>query len=393
MSSPTLDLLCCSFVRIVNETVNATDVQNDAITVNGSDTNHSNVHPSSATPFKTYLYLYNATVIVMSSLSIIGALYMLYPKRQESQNSSRSLTRVVDKRQKWILFWLSFSDIMACFGLIVLASDFLRVLDASDENLMVELSEGAWEWVCIIATAWTHFFFFATYMWLTSYAVDVYLFLRKSTLTDVFKVYFVISWFFPILFIIFGLWALYETAEPQLACSAKSSKHNLVVIYYLCLFIPMVAVLIINPIIYIMAGRRVSPLMKAGGMYTDKEREIERQVKKKFLKIVITLVICWLPNVVNGIMLLSGVPLSSKIYYIIWILMAIMNPLQAFLNTLVYWGPTGCSGFSLLHKTPEEEEDTVSDYLHSHPPWRDAAVPSDTEHTPLVRGRAKDTLN
>nr|XP_054748003.1 G-protein coupled receptor 143-like [Lytechinus pictus] len=208
------------------------------------------------------------------------------------------------------------------------------------------------------------------------------------------RFYFVISWLLPIAFLSFGLWALHRTTEPEWACSAKKGDELLLEAYYLCLFVPMVIVLILNPIIYILAVRKVSPLMRRGGMYRDQEREVERQVKRKFLKIVIVLEICWLPNVVNGILLLSRVKPDMKGFPFIWILMAIFNPMQAFLNTLVYWGPTGCSSLSFSPRRSESDDYvSPSEILHSHPPWKDAAVPSDTETTPLMRGRARDALN
>ncbi|XP_030846831.1 G-protein coupled receptor 143 [Strongylocentrotus purpuratus] len=144
---------------------------------------------------------------------------------------------------------------------------------------------------------------------------------------------------------------------------------------------------------FIHSGRKESITHVKRGVYTDREREVEKQVKKKFLKIVIVLEICWLPNVINGIMLLSRVPFDMKFYPIIWILMAILNPLQAFLNTLVYWGPTGCSFLSTRRPEIEVDDSASVEYLRSHPPWTNAAVPSDAETTPLMRGRARDGLN
>lgn len=379
MASPTLDLLCCSFFGIANSTTNATLIQ-------PTDKYLHRV--------KRYFYLYNSTVIVMAVFSVLGTLYMLFPRKRDTTNlDSVNRPGLMEIRQRWILFWLSFADIMACIGLIVLSSESISILRKSGDSFKNKLSSKSWEWLCILATAWIHFFFFATYVWITCYTVDVYLFLQKTTLKHILLVYFIISWLLPIAFIAFGLWALYETIEPTMACSANGGDNTLLIAYYLCLFIPMVLVLILNPILYILAGRKVSPMLRGRGVYTDREREVEKQVKNKFLKIVIVLEICWLPNVINGIMLLSRVPFDTTFYPIIWILMAILNPLQAFLNTLVYWGPTGCSFLSTRRPEIEVDDSAAAEYLHSHPPWTNAAVPSDTETTPLMRGRARDALN
>ncbi|XP_063964801.1 G-protein coupled receptor 143-like [Lytechinus pictus] len=391
MASPTLDLLCCSFFGIANET----NISNTEPVENYNMTVLVPVDNKYLSRIKTYFYLYNSTVVVMSAISVLGSLYMLFPRKRYTTNLDSAIRPgLMEIRQKWILFWLSFADIMACLGLIVLASESLHILVVSDKSLTNKLTSKTWKWLCTLATAWIHFFFFATYVWITCYAIDVFLFLQKKTWKHALRFYFVISWLLPIAFLSFGLWALHRTTEPEWACSAKKGDELLLEAYYLCLFVPMVIVLILNPIIYILAVRKVSPLMRRGGMYRDQEREVERQVKRKFLKIVIVLEICWLPNVVNGILLLSRVKPDMKGFPFIWILMAIFNPMQAFLNTLVYWGPTGCSFLSFSPRRSESDDYvSPSEILHSHPPWKDAAVPSDTETTPLMRGRARDALN
>lgn len=102
MASPTLDLLCCSFFGIANSTTNATLIQ-------PTDKYLHRV--------KRYFYLYNSTVIVMAVFSVLGTLYMLFPRKRDTTNlDSVNRPGLMEIRQRWILFWLSFADIMACIG-------------------------------------------------------------------------------------------------------------------------------------------------------------------------------------------------------------------------------------------------------------------------------------
>ena len=60
---------------------------------------------------------------------------------------------------------------------------------------------------------------------------------------------------------------------------------------------------------------------------------------------------------------------------------AIMNPLQAFLNALIYWGPGGCT-----QSIPTQAESDYDRHFFSnnHPDQ----IPSDSaeENTPLIGG-------
>ena len=103
MASPSLDLLCCSF-----------RVDDNASHINPNDSSPT-ISPKYFYNMRMYFILYNSTVIIMSALSVIGALYVLYPKPRRTLGI-QSVAGKVERRQKWILFWLSFADIMACLG-------------------------------------------------------------------------------------------------------------------------------------------------------------------------------------------------------------------------------------------------------------------------------------
>ena len=67
------------------------------------------------------------------------------------------------------------------------------------------------------------------------------------------------------------------------------------------------------------------------------ERKIQKVFQIKFSLINIIFYICWLPNVINGMLLwIFWFNLPVKVIIVSWYLEAILNPMQAFFNALVY---------------------------------------------------------
>ena len=101
---------------------------------------------------------------------------------------------------------------------------------------------------------------------------------------------------------------------------------------------PILAVMIVNPIIYRKSSKEVQKqLMMRYGQMTNNERKIQRVFQIKFSLINIIFYICWLPNVINGLLLwIFWFHLPVKVIIVSWYLEAILNPLQAFFNALVY---------------------------------------------------------
>lgn len=119
---------------------------------------------------------------------------------------------------------------------------------------------------------------------------------------------------------------------------------------------PIIFVMIINPIIYVKCSREVDrQLVQRYGQYTNNERQIHDLFKIKFSLINIIFYICWLPNIVNAILMwtmwsqLSRTNMIGYIVEINWYIIAALNPLQAFFNAFVYrkWNEGICNCGSL----------------------------------------------
>ncbi|KAG8272665.1 hypothetical protein J6590_037962 [Homalodisca vitripennis] len=107
---------------------------------------------------------------------------------------------------------------------------------------------------------------------------------------------------------------------------------------YLLTYLPMVTVMVANPILYLCSLRSVTDLITQSlAQYTRKERAIIDAVKVKFGLILLAFYICWLPNLINSLFLwFEWFNLPAQTVYVLLYIMAVVNPLQAFFNSLVY---------------------------------------------------------
>ncbi|XP_022085774.1 G-protein coupled receptor 143-like isoform X2 [Acanthaster planci] len=329
MATPTLDLVCCAF-------------RNLSVAVKVKATNRSWVEHKE--DVITFLRVFNILAILSSCLSILGAVYILFPKKSYIPRQGRSLRAV--ERQKKILTWLSVADVLACLGVLTIASVGLNDVD----SIEWDISESpVLKWACIIITAWIQYFYVATYFWTFFYALDVNLMLRGSN-RKMFRIYLVLAWLVPAIMVITGLLSMYLSSPGGLHCDPTYKRWESLLPHYLVSYIPMLIVLIVNPVLYWFSARKVGPLLMRGNMFTDRERQIQSQVQRKFLFIILVFTFCWLPNVINGCILLNNLATYQTSWHtfgpfhaVVWSTMAVMNPLQAFLNALIYWGPGGCT--------------------------------------------------
>jgi ocular albinism type 1 protein len=126
---------------------------------------------------------------------------------------------------------------------------------------------------------------------------------------------------------------------------------------YLLNYGPILFVMIANPIIYVQCSNEVNrQLILRNGQYTNTERQIHDLFKIKFSLINIIFYICWLPNVINAVLMWSMWSMLGRrntigaIVVINWYIIAIFNPLQAFFNAFIYrkWNDKliGCCSIS-----------------------------------------------
>lgn len=333
-------------------------------------------------------FVFFTTLFLSALISIIGTIITLVPKRGVQRTRRDAVS---DDRQRIILSWLAGSDLLACVGIIIFAIFCMAELRAYLSPTNSEPSSVTKSIFCVIFTAWVQFFYLATYFWSFFYALDVYLMLRGVKRKFLFYIYLCVTWLTPAIIIVSSLLSIYSGRDRgTLECSPKFSKqHNKGFIWGS--YSTLIVVFVSMPIFYFLSARQISPMLKRSGVYTDRERRVKTMIQRKFMKIVIVFIVCWAPNIFNIIILV--IQLSQKetmwrkflpIYAPTWLFMALLNPMQTFFNSLVYWGCAGCTKVQTSADSSHFDEDNNLAYQDGSAPTSLNATGTG-EQTPLLR--------
>ncbi|KAG0728021.1 G-protein coupled receptor 143 [Chionoecetes opilio] len=289
---------------------------------------------------------YNAVSVVAAACGICGAAFQLLSRSggtMEPLGHARGGGRFLRTRGWLIIKWLAFADMMASFGILIRSASWLGD-DTFGSGPDDSTTSKAF---CIVSSGMIHYFYTATYVWSLLYAVDVRLVMEGRRVDR--RLYHLVAWSLPLALCLTGLLILYL---PDLNC------HNYMVNpyfrflpNYLSTFLPITVVMVANPILYRMAFSRVEQqIMSMQGRFTHSERRVVDGLRRKFLAINGVFYLCWLPNVFNGIILWTAWDhLPKSVILVVWYLMAVLNPLQAVFNAMVYRRWDGGFTLSLPH--------------------------------------------
>ncbi|XP_064118344.1 G-protein coupled receptor 143-like [Macrobrachium nipponense] len=272
---------------------------------------------------------YNLVSIVASVFGIAGATYQILPRTSGNGTAARG-GRFFRTRGRVIIKWLAAADLMASLGILIRSASWL----ADDTFGSKPDDSPLGQYLCIITSGMIHYFYTATYCWTFLYALDVKLVMQEKRVSH--QLYHLISWMVPLALCLTGLLILYL---PDLNCHSKAvNPYMRFLPNYLSSFLPIVVVMIGNPILYCISFSGVEKqIMSARGRFTHAERRVVDGLLKKFFLINAVFYLCWLPNIVNGIVLWTAWDnLPRNFVLVVWYLMAILNPLQAVFNCMVY---------------------------------------------------------
>ncbi|CAL1267680.1 unnamed protein product [Larinioides sclopetarius] len=299
MSSPTLETFCCLT---------------------------SNAEPTILMHLQFQSQPYNIVCLISAVLGIIGATYQMLPSPLSSFSHRH---RSISHTHKDIINWLAMADFFAASGILLRSAFWLwkgDIVHQSGWNVIV----------CAIFSFWIQFFYTATFLWTLFYAIDVYLVSKQKTGNQ--KVYHAVTWIISLVMTTVGLGTLYF---PEFKCHAGPWR---ILPNYLLSYIPIVIVMIINPVLYYLSSKNVGILLMGGfGQFTYLEHNLLAALKERFFCIVLVFYVCWFANVLNGILLWCFLEsLSYKFVIGLGFFMAVLNPLQAVLNSIVYKGWDDC---------------------------------------------------
>ncbi|XP_072378572.1 G-protein coupled receptor 143-like [Diabrotica undecimpunctata] len=302
---------------------------------------------------------YNGVCIMSSTLGILGALYQILP-REEFSNNHRWYSFSA-KRGRKIIVWLAVADLLASLGVFTRSMIWLNY-----KNIMPSSHDDSSVVFCAVSSALTQYFYTATWVWTLCYAIDMRLILtQKDSHT---KLYHLTAWLIPAFTTIVGLVLLYT---PDANCHMPSTLGTTILRIlpnYIATYVPILTVMIANPCLYKSSTTDMERIITSSfGQFTAKEREIIRAIKIKFSVINIVFYVCWLPNLVNGILLWAlWFHLPIRIVISIWYIMALVNPLQALFNCIVYrrWS-SGTERVILPWRQIEKDDEDVKNSISS----------------------------
>ncbi|XP_034971863.2 G-protein coupled receptor 143 [Zootoca vivipara] len=273
----------------------------------------------------------------------LSALQLL-PKRGQG---ARKVPKAAASSSSTILLLISACDMLGALGIIFRSTVWLGFPDFV-ANISVVNGTDVWPAAfCVGSAMWIQLLYSAGFWWLFCYAVDSYLVVRRSAGMSTIVLYHMMTWGLAILLCVEGIAMLYY---PSVSSCENGLEHAIP--HYVTTYVPLVLVLVANPVLFSRTVTAVASLLKGRqGIYTENERRLGTEIKVRFFKIMLVVVICWSSNIINEGLLfylemqpdINGSPLKHvrNAALITWIIMGVLNPMQGFLFTLAFYGWTG----------------------------------------------------
>ncbi|XP_062258407.1 G-protein coupled receptor 143 [Platichthys flesus] len=322
--------------------------------------------------------LFGALSLGSAALSLLFAVLQILPKRKGYRRLGQyPLPRPASSSR--ILFIISVCDILGCTGIILRSSLWLGLPNIVDQISVANNTEVWPEVFCVGSAMWIQLFFSASFWWTFCYAVDVFLVVKTSAGISTIILYHMITWGLAVLLCVEGVAMLYY---PSISDCEQGLQHAIP--HYITTYAPMLLVLTANPIFFNRTLSAVTSLLKGRqGIYTENERKLANDIKIRFFKMMLVFFICWVPNIINESLLFylemqtdindNSLRNVRNAALITWFIMGILNPMQAFLNTLAFHGWTGFDIDLSLQRRRELPWDSLS-----------TSVPNGASHNPVV---------
>ncbi|XP_048239061.1 transmembrane protein 116-like [Haliotis rufescens] len=105
--------------------------------------------------------------------------------------------------------------------------------------------------------------------------------------------------------------------------------------YKLVFLIPLIAVFFSNIFLYLCIARAFKQVSMRRGLYTFHQRQEESTVRRKAVLYQSAFLCCWLPTLILGIISFQS-DFAMRRYFWLYVLQALLGPLQGFLNCIIY---------------------------------------------------------
>ncbi|KAG8137377.1 hypothetical protein E2320_004614, partial [Naja naja] len=112
---------------------------------------------------------------------------------------------------------------------------------------------------------------------------------------DTIVLYHMMTWGLALLLCVEGVAMLYY---PSVSSCENGLEHAIP--HYVTTYVPLVLVLMVNPILFSRTVAAVASLLKGRqGIYTENERRLGTEIKNRFFKIMLIIIVCWSSNIIN----------------------------------------------------------------------------------------------
>ncbi|XP_033736780.1 G-protein coupled receptor 143-like [Pecten maximus] len=202
-----------------------------------------------------------------------------------------------------------------------------------------------------ILEAFTDFSYVASSLWTLSFAINIYSQLVGRHIPV--KVFHLGTWLGSSVSVTAGLVAVYMGTDRMSVCPGQER----IFWRYLSTYVPMAFTLVMICVLYWKASISVSlSFTKLTATVGREERAIIQRLRMRFFWIVFFFALCWLPNIVDCFLHIDL--LSEKCMYQLdgllfplWIIEALMNPLQGLFNCFLYGRKCSCRPFVFTART------------------------------------------
>lgn len=316
--------------------------------------------------------IYTVISVVAASLGIFGASWQIITYCPETQAFLKRTNSTEKPRQHSlqpnpvIVLFLALTNLTSCLGSVLRSVATYIVATPLQSNATVaspstcpSLSDATFiphvntnvKIAGGILEVFTDFSYVASSLWTLSVAINIYSQLVGRHIPM--KVFHLWTWLGTSVSVIAGLVSIYMGTDWMSKCPGQER----IFWRYMSTYVPMAFTLIMICVLYWKASISVSLLFtKLTAMVGHEEQAIIQRLRMRFFWIVFFFALCWFPNFVDCFFHIDL--LAEKCMYKLdgllfplWIIEALVNPLQGLLNCFLYGRKCSCKPFVFNART------------------------------------------
>lgn len=322
--------------------------------------------------------------MVMCVVCILGVCYLVLPRGYPGSSLFRNTSNrlLAGPNLNIIIRCIVSCNLLATLGLLARSVAWLAKEYPSPHSVGLDGKHI----FCIITTVWIQYFFLCNFFWHILYALEAFLVSKNKELNLALKYF--CGWFLPGAFCIGGAAITYFNGIDRCLLRDRLTRD----LNYLVFLGPALIVIIISPFFFYKSAKEAKKaLIWHYGQYTSTERKLVDAIHLKFILIMATFTVCWLPNLIHSSIMMANPALSTSIVYTTVVFMGLLNPLQGLFSALVFWGvPQGAINWNSVFHLSEYSYLDSSNINASQSQQHASASRSSSETEPLISFRRKE---